>query len=146
MPRGNAAGGEFDMGLPQVPQPPLAPQAPLPSPFPPPNQDFQPAQPPPPPPQVSQQPPKDESRGAYPKVPQAFVPTAAPAAPAAPVFVPPPTGVAAAAAANLSTEQVLKAQKYCKYANSALTYEDINTAILNLHKALALLTTGVDPQ
>ncbi|XP_003746613.1 vacuolar protein sorting-associated protein VTA1 homolog [Galendromus occidentalis] len=128
MPRANVGGGEFDMGLPQVPQAPAAPQDPAPSAH--------------PPPQVPQQPPRDESLGAYPKVPQ-YSNTAS-VAPAAPVPVPPPTP--AGGLPSISTDQVLKAQKYCKYANSALTYEDINTAVLNLHKALALLTTGVDPQ
>ena len=37
-----------------------------------------------------------------------------------------------------------KAQKYCKYASSALQYEDIPTAIDNLQKALRLLQTGKD--
>lgn len=35
-----------------------------------------------------------------------------------------------------------KAQKYCKFAGSALQYEDVPTAIMNLQKALSLLTTG----
>ncbi|CAG2107758.1 unnamed protein product [Medioppia subpectinata] len=43
---------------------------------------------------------------------------------------------------SLSAEDVLKAQKYCKFAGSALQYEDIPTAITNLQKALSLLTTG----
>ena len=37
-----------------------------------------------------------------------------------------------------------KAQKYCKYASSALQYEDVPTAIDNLQKALRLLQTGKD--
>ena len=32
--------------------------------------------------------------------------------------------------------------KLCKYANSALQYEDKTTAVENLTKALNLLTTG----
>uniref|UniRef100_A0A3B5N007 Vesicle (multivesicular body) trafficking 1 n=1 Tax=Xiphophorus couchianus TaxID=32473 RepID=A0A3B5N007_9TELE len=43
---------------------------------------------------------------------------------------------------QLSPEDFTKAQKYCKYAGSALQYEDIGTAIQNLQKALKLLTTG----
>uniref|UniRef100_A0A8P4KJD6 Vacuolar protein sorting-associated protein VTA1 homolog n=1 Tax=Dicentrarchus labrax TaxID=13489 RepID=A0A8P4KJD6_DICLA len=43
---------------------------------------------------------------------------------------------------NLSQEDFTKAQKYCKYAGSALQYEDVGTAIQNLQKALKLLTTG----
>ncbi|KAM9355177.1 vacuolar protein sorting-associated protein VTA1 homolog isoform 2-T2 [Pholidichthys leucotaenia] len=49
----------------------------------------------------------------------------------------PPTG-----GVQLSPEDFTKAQKYCKYAGSALQYEDVNTAIQNLQKALKLLTTG----
>lgn len=39
---------------------------------------------------------------------------------------------------------IVKAQKYCKWAVSALDYEDAKTAVGNLQKALALLTTGHD--
>jgi len=45
---------------------------------------------------------------------------------------------------RLSTEDCNKAQKYCKWACSALQYEDISTAISNLQKALRLLTVGKD--
>nr|SVE93961.1 EOG090X0GPB [Scapholeberis mucronata] len=38
-----------------------------------------------------------------------------------------------------SPEQIALAQKHCKYASSALTYEDVPTAIDNLQKALKLL-------
>jgi vacuolar protein sorting-associated protein VTA1 len=58
-------------------------------------------------------------------------------APAAPTPSP-GSGVA------LSAEQVTKAQKYCKWASSALNYDDIPTAILNLQKGLNLLQTGQD--
>jgi vacuolar protein sorting-associated protein VTA1 len=37
-----------------------------------------------------------------------------------------------------------KAQKYCKFAVSALDYDDSSTAIINLTKALTLLKTGKD--
>lgn len=50
----------------------------------------------------------------------------------------PVTGVA------LTPEQVIKAQKYCKFALSALNYDDINTAITNLQKALNLLQVGTE--
>lgn len=40
---------------------------------------------------------------------------------------------------TLSPEDSEKAQKYCRFAASALQYEDVKTAIENLHKALALL-------
>lgn len=43
---------------------------------------------------------------------------------------------------RLSPEDFAKAQKYCKYAGSALQYEDVSTAVQNLQKALKLLTTG----
>lgn len=49
---------------------------------------------------------------------------------------------AAANGVTLRPEDFHKAQKYCKYAGSALQYEDIATAIDNLQKALRLLTTG----
>lgn len=44
----------------------------------------------------------------------------------------------------LTPDQITKAQKYCKYAGSALNYDDLKTAKLNLRKALQLLETGVD--
>ncbi|KAM9317034.1 vacuolar protein sorting-associated protein VTA1 homolog [Gastrophryne carolinensis] len=43
---------------------------------------------------------------------------------------------------RLTPEDFARAQKYCKYAGSALQYEDVNTAVQNLQKALKLLTTG----
>ncbi|KAM5163172.1 vacuolar protein sorting-associated protein VTA1 homolog [Mantella aurantiaca] len=43
---------------------------------------------------------------------------------------------------RLTAEDFARAQKYCKYAGSALQYEDVNTAVQNLQKALKLLTTG----
>ncbi|KAM6906200.1 vacuolar protein sorting-associated protein VTA1 homolog [Lycodopsis pacificus] len=43
---------------------------------------------------------------------------------------------------HLTAEDFTKAQKYCKYAGSALQYEDVGTAVQNLQKALKLLTTG----
>lgn len=45
---------------------------------------------------------------------------------------------------NLNAEQIAKAQKYCKWASSALNYDDVSTAIGNLEKALLLLKTGKD--
>ncbi|PRD29966.1 UNVERIFIED_CONTAM: Vacuolar protein sorting-associated protein VTA1 [Trichonephila clavipes] len=44
----------------------------------------------------------------------------------------------------LRPEDYHKAQKLCKWAGSALQYEDAPTAIENLQKALRLLTTGQD--
>ena len=43
---------------------------------------------------------------------------------------------------SVTPEQMAQAQKFCKYASSALTYEDIPTAVDNLQKALRLLQTG----
>lgn len=43
---------------------------------------------------------------------------------------------------HLTAEDFTKAQKLCKYAGSALQYEDVATAIENLQKALKLLSTG----
>lgn len=43
---------------------------------------------------------------------------------------------------RLTAEDFTRAQKYCKYAGSALQYEDVTTAVQNLQKALKLLTTG----
>ncbi|XP_063605399.1 vacuolar protein sorting-associated protein VTA1 homolog [Penaeus indicus] len=45
---------------------------------------------------------------------------------------------------KLSPSDMNKAQKYCKWAVSALDYEDSKTAIDNLQKALNLLRTGKD--
>lgn len=65
-------------------------------------------------------------------------------------FVPPTdphpiyTAPEVAADLQITPEQMIKAQKYCKYASSALNYDDVKTAIDNLQKALTLLTTGVD--
>ncbi|XP_014204426.1 vacuolar protein sorting-associated protein VTA1 homolog isoform X2 [Copidosoma floridanum] len=46
---------------------------------------------------------------------------------------------------ELTVEQTEKAQKYIKWAGSALNYDDVPTTITNLQKALQLLTTGKDP-
>lgn len=43
---------------------------------------------------------------------------------------------------SLTPEQFLQAQKLCKFANSALQYEDVPTAITNLEKCLSILKTG----
>lgn len=43
---------------------------------------------------------------------------------------------------KLTADQMAKAQKYCKYAGSALNYDDVKSAIDNLEKALHLLSTG----
>ena len=43
---------------------------------------------------------------------------------------------------ELSLDQTNKAQKYIKWAGSALNYDDVPTAVSNLRKAIHLLTTG----
>ncbi|KAM4693871.1 vacuolar protein sorting-associated protein VTA1 homolog [Discoglossus pictus] len=43
---------------------------------------------------------------------------------------------------RLTPEDFARAQKYCKYAGSALQYEDVGTAVQNLQKALKLLLSG----
>lgn len=53
-----------------------------------------------------------------------------------------PSSVLPAGGVQLSPEDFTKAQRFCKYAGSALQYEDVGTAIQNLQKALKLLTTG----
>ena len=45
----------------------------------------------------------------------------------------------------LSPMSVEKVQKFCKYASSALLYDDVPTAVDNLEKALTLLKTGQHP-
>ncbi|RZF39890.1 hypothetical protein LSTR_LSTR010518 [Laodelphax striatellus] len=46
--------------------------------------------------------------------------------------------------AKLSPEKIAKAQKYCKWAGSALNYDDVKEAVSNLQKALRILETGED--
>jgi len=62
----------------------------------------------------------------------------APTSSTTPAWVPPPnpSGI------NLTSAQYQKGIKFCKYASSAMQYEDSQTAIDNLTKALKLLTTG----
>lgn len=72
-------------------------------------------------------------------------PRAAPPPPSVPAAAMLPTPVSAEAAAHptkLDAHQIQRTQKLCKYASSALDYEDVPTAIDNLQKALRLLQTG----
>jgi len=46
------------------------------------------------------------------------------------------------AQASISPELMAKAQKYAKYATSALNYDDVSTAITNLEECLRILKTG----
>ena len=47
---------------------------------------------------------------------------------------------------RLKPEDYSRAMKLCKFATSALQYEDTKTAVDNLTKALKLLTTGQEEQ
>jgi len=68
-----------------------------------------------------------------------YVPTAQPhPATAATIYQP----IVPVAGVHITPDQMIAAQKYCKYAGSALNYDDVNTAIENLQKALKLLSTG----
>lgn len=86
---------------------------------------------------------------------QEEIPSAPANPPTAPssVYTPAPAPVPAAALSNLnisspgetaslSYDKVAKAQKLCKYAISALDYQDTKTAVENLTKALHLVQTG----
>lgn len=74
-----------------------------------------------------------------------------PAAPTTPQSAPQPItynlppatyGTPSGGQITLTSEQIQKAQKYSKYATSALNYDDVKTAIDNLQKALNLLLCG----
>lgn len=54
-------------------------------------------------------------------------------------------GAIASNGAQISPLSVEKAMKLCKYASSALMYDDVSTAINNLEQALVLLKTGKLP-
>lgn len=78
------------------------------------------------------------------KQPGGFVPYYAPETPSNPNQS--PTKIQQAYGnVHLTADQLIKAQKYAKWAGSALTYEDVQTAIMNLKFALQLLETGHDP-
>lgn len=64
-----------------------------------------------------------------------------PATPVTPV-APSTTLLPSSGSVSLGPDQIQKAQKYCKFATSALNYDDVKTAIENLHRALNLLQTG----
>ncbi|XP_018319475.1 vacuolar protein sorting-associated protein VTA1 homolog [Agrilus planipennis] len=85
--------------------------------------------------------PTPASAGGWPDLPSvpSFDPTNPQPAPTfpntAPVSAVTPT-------TNLTPDQMEKAQKYCKWAGSALNYDDVKNAIENLQKALHLLQYG----
>ena len=68
-----------------------------------------------------------------------------PSQPAVPATVPAASAIptepsnALSSTSTLSPQDSEQAQKYCRFAASALQYEDVKTAIENLRKALALL-------
>ncbi|XP_022201933.2 vacuolar protein sorting-associated protein VTA1 homolog [Nilaparvata lugens] len=83
--------------------------------------------------------------------PPVFPPTSAPAMPVTPssqsVSTPSyPSSMepATLSGGKLSPEKITKAQKYCKWAGSALNYDDVTEAVSNLRKALRILETGED--
>ncbi len=77
-----------------------------------------------------------------PSVSSSPVPSVPPPAAAAASAVPVVPDASLASSSSLSPAQVSKAQKYCKFASSALDYDDKASAIDNLQKALRLLQTG----
>lgn len=74
------------------------------------------------------------------KNPGGFQPYSGPTDPTSAAVYQPPQPLASST--SLTPEQLIKAQKYCKWAGSALTYEDIKSAIENLQKGLHLLQFG----
>lgn len=75
-------------------------------------------------------------RYTQPQVPQTF-----PAQPSAASTVPKTEG---GGLPKLAPDMITKVQKYCRWAVSSLDYEDSKTAIMNLQKAIHLLSTGKD--
>jgi len=98
---------------------------------------------PPPPHQPPHQPPPAQNyppshpQNYPPSQPQNYPP---PQQPSAPVSHPAQAG--GGPAPGLSMDQMSRAQKLCKFAISSLDYQDTNTAVENLTKALTLLQTG----
>jgi len=89
--------------------------------------------------------------GGFVPVQQPPAPASAPAPAPAPQPAPeehggfraaPPSSAPAGASSVLTPQQVAKVQKMCKYAASALDYQDTATAIDNLAKALSICQTG----
>ncbi|OWF45848.1 vacuolar protein sorting-associated protein VTA1 homolog [Mizuhopecten yessoensis] len=117
--------------------------------YPPPQQPSYPQQPGPPPQQPGNYNPSygnlnlPSPAGSQP--PGAHAPPSTPQQPQQPVggtavWTPPSN----TAGVQLTADQYQKALKFCKYASSAIQYEDSTTAINNLTKALKLLSTGKD--
>lgn len=65
--------------------------------------------------------------------------------PVTPQVIPPPKTTSPSIGSGgsaLNLQGVQEAQKYCKYATSALNYDDVKNAVDYLTKALELLKTG----
>ncbi|KAK9888776.1 hypothetical protein WA026_001001 [Henosepilachna vigintioctopunctata] len=87
---------------------------------------------------VPQQPPESTPQPSV-SAPTPFTPYVPQTIPSTPL-VPPRTS--SSGNVSLPPDKVKKAQKFCKYAESALDYDDYKTAIDNLNKALHLIQTG----
>lgn len=136
-PPGPPPSSDFGWNTPPTQQPP----APFQQPYQPPQNPYQP-----PAPAYNHQPGSNASdpfnlpdppKDPEPKHPGGFVPYN-PSSSTIPSYEPSKAG------SSHTPEQIAKAQKYCKYTASALTYDDVPTAILNLQKCLRLLQTGED--
>ncbi|XP_064541683.1 vacuolar protein sorting-associated protein VTA1 homolog [Drosophila montana] len=77
-------------------------------------------------------PPVDEEK------PGGFEPYVPTAQPNAAIYTP----IVPVAGVQITAEQMITAQKYCKYAGSSLNYDDVKSAVEYLQKALKLLSTG----
>lgn len=111
--------------LPSPPQQPAAPTSNADRPHPPSSNEFSAFNLP--------DPPKDPE----PKHPGGFVPYQPNPAETTYYDTPEP-----AATSARTSEEIMKAQKYCKFASSALNYEDVTTAVEYLQKCLKILQTG----
>ena len=117
------------------------------------SHDYQPH---PPPGSVPVYPPQPEPRRSPVPKPRSHHPPSQPEQvppsqpPPTQVQPPPPTATPSISLGGITPHPGLTfkeyslASKYCRYASSALDYEDANTAITNLTKALKLLQTGKD--
>ena len=68
-----------------------------------------------------------------------FQPSQPSVPPSVPVAADVPVQPSNTTTATLTPQENEQAQKYCRFAASALQYEDVKTAIENLRKALSLL-------
>ncbi|XP_071955147.1 vacuolar protein sorting-associated protein VTA1 homolog [Antedon mediterranea] len=143
---------EGGVGAPVYSQPPNTPAdgvAPPPAGFAPSTQTYPPPQQPmyPPPHQPGPSYPPQAPSASYPPPASNLMPPGAHAPPTTPeqsggqIGIPGPTDQSTSGV-QLSISDFAKAQKFCKFAGSALQYEDVPTAVENLEKALQLLKTG----